>query len=199
MQCPSHDLTLYPCGCREMDAHLHVVDPSAALFGPLPPPPTGHSNATPGSQPLPQPPAPVHHTESWGPPSLAQQHELLASDRFYSNPGGRAPRKPEAPAPSPAFPLPHGLLPASDAFLSQDSSSGSQHVGIPETDIPVPRLNVVIMLVGTRGDVQPFLYLAKRLRMAHGHNVRVATHAVYRCACLPHILVSGRYGGALSS
>jgi len=33
--------------------------------------------------------------------------------------------------------------------------------------------------VGTRGDVQPFLFLGKRLKL-EGHRVRIGTHAMYR-------------------
>lgn len=36
-----------------------------------------------------------------------------------------------------------------------------------------------VQVVGTRGDVQPFLAVARALRR-HGHRVRLATHAVYR-------------------
>uniref|UniRef100_A0A1J3DLL6 sterol 3beta-glucosyltransferase n=1 Tax=Noccaea caerulescens TaxID=107243 RepID=A0A1J3DLL6_NOCCA len=40
----------------------------------------------------------------------------------------------------------------------------------------IPRLRIVILVVGTRGDVQPFLAMAKRLQ-EFGHRVRLATHA----------------------
>ncbi|XP_020232107.1 sterol 3-beta-glucosyltransferase UGT80B1 [Cajanus cajan] len=43
----------------------------------------------------------------------------------------------------------------------------------------VPRLQIVILVVGTRGDVQPFLAIAKRLQ-EYGHHVRLATHANFK-------------------
>lgn len=42
-----------------------------------------------------------------------------------------------------------------------------------------PELSICIMVVGTRGDVQPFLAIALRLQQ-DGHRVRLATHAIYR-------------------
>ena len=42
----------------------------------------------------------------------------------------------------------------------------------------MPRLNVVIMVIGSRGDVQPFISIARRL--AWRHRVRIATHAEFR-------------------
>ncbi|KAK9803534.1 hypothetical protein WJX73_005456 [Symbiochloris irregularis] len=45
--------------------------------------------------------------------------------------------------------------------------------------VPVPPLTIVMLVAGTRGDVQPFMALGKGL-MQHGHRVRLATHAVYR-------------------
>jgi len=44
-------------------------------------------------------------------------------------------------------------------------------------------LNIVLMVVGTRGDVQPFMGIGLRLK-EFGHRVRIASHAVYRQAVL---------------
>ncbi|KAF5862118.1 hypothetical protein ETB97_012102 [Aspergillus alliaceus] len=41
------------------------------------------------------------------------------------------------------------------------------------------RLNIVIQVVGSRGDVQPFVALGKELQK-HGHRVRLATHLSFR-------------------
>ncbi|XWS15274.1 hypothetical protein CRYUN_Cryun35bG0081300 [Craigia yunnanensis] len=45
-----------------------------------------------------------------------------------------------------------------------------------ETNKSIPRLKIAILVVGTRGDVQPFLAMAKILQ-EFGHHVRLATHA----------------------
>jgi sterol 3beta-glucosyltransferase len=42
----------------------------------------------------------------------------------------------------------------------------------------LPRLSIVIMVVGTRGDVQPFIAIARRF--ADRHRVRLATHSEFR-------------------
>jgi hypothetical protein len=41
---------------------------------------------------------------------------------------------------------------------------------------PAPYMNIVIHVIGSRGDVQPFLALARVLKEVHGHHVRLATH-----------------------
>ncbi|KAL4981853.1 hypothetical protein BDW68DRAFT_196013 [Aspergillus falconensis] len=48
------------------------------------------------------------------------------------------------------------------------------------TEAPTPglRLNIVIQVVGSRGDVQPFIALGNELQR-HGHRVRLATHNVF--------------------
>lgn len=44
----------------------------------------------------------------------------------------------------------------------------------------VPRMNIVIMVIGSRGDVQPFLKIGQLLRDKYGHRVRIATHPTFR-------------------
>ncbi|KAI4869013.1 glycosyltransferase family 1 protein [Hypoxylon rubiginosum] len=43
-----------------------------------------------------------------------------------------------------------------------------------------PRLNIVIMVIGSRGDAQPFLKIGKILKQDYGHRVRIATHPAFR-------------------
>ncbi|ROW14758.1 hypothetical protein VPNG_03815 [Cytospora leucostoma] len=45
---------------------------------------------------------------------------------------------------------------------------------------PPPKLNLVIQIVGSRGDVQPFVALGKVLKDTYGHRVRVATHPTFQ-------------------
>jgi len=63
------------------------------------------------------------------------------------------------------------------------SDEGKTSVESSETaissDIPQPRLNIVVMVIGSRGDIQPFLKLGKNLK-EYGHRVRIATHPAFK-------------------
>ncbi|TVY18886.1 Sterol 3-beta-glucosyltransferase UGT80B1 [Lachnellula arida] len=45
---------------------------------------------------------------------------------------------------------------------------------------PPPALNIVIHVVGSRGDVQPFVALGQVLKNNYGHRVRLATHGTFK-------------------
>ncbi|RDA93317.1 hypothetical protein CP533_2032 [Ophiocordyceps camponoti-saundersi (nom. inval.)] len=44
----------------------------------------------------------------------------------------------------------------------------------------IPHLNVVIMVIGSRGEIQPFVKLGKLLHQTYGHRVRIATHPAFQ-------------------
>ncbi|EIW72027.1 hypothetical protein TREMEDRAFT_25667 [Tremella mesenterica DSM 1558] len=50
----------------------------------------------------------------------------------------------------------------------------------PHASLDCPPLNIVIFIVGSRGDVQPYLSLALRLIESYSHRVRIATHPDFR-------------------
>lgn len=79
-------------------------------------------------------------------------------------------------------------LPSLAALLSVAVTT-TRHLTPPRLCAPVPRatepiaappLNVVILAVGTRGDIVPFLAMAQRMREEHGHRIRIATHEHHR-------------------
>ncbi|KAF2730956.1 UDP-Glycosyltransferase/glycogen phosphorylase [Polyplosphaeria fusca] len=56
---------------------------------------------------------------------------------------------------------------------------------IPENDLmedPERRvkLNIVVIVIGSRGDIQPFLRIGKILKEEYGHRVRIATHPAFK-------------------
>ncbi|KAK5713116.1 hypothetical protein LTR15_011478 [Elasticomyces elasticus] len=53
-------------------------------------------------------------------------------------------------------------------------------LGGDEHTLPPPSMNVVIQVVGSRGDVQPFIALGKVLKDTYGHRVRLATHPNFK-------------------
>ncbi|KAI9167841.1 Sterol 3-beta-glucosyltransferase UGT80B1 [Paramyrothecium foliicola] len=60
---------------------------------------------------------------------------------------------------------------------------------------PPPPLNVVIQVVGSRGDVQPFIALGKVLKDTYGHRVRLATHPNFKGFVLENGLEFFSIGG----
>ena len=65
-------------------------------------------------------------------------------------------------------------------LASQTSLSPASNPPQPDrTAPPPPRLNIVIQVAGSRGDVQPFVALGCALQRDHGHRVRIATHSVF--------------------
>ena len=48
------------------------------------------------------------------------------------------------------------------------------------TKARVPKLNIVIMVIGSRGDIQPFLKIGRILKETYGHRVRIATHPTFK-------------------
>ncbi|PBK62939.1 glycosyltransferase family 1 protein [Armillaria solidipes] len=57
-----------------------------------------------------------------------------------------------------------------------------------------PKMNIVIMIVGSRGDVQPYVALGKRL-MKDGHRIRIASHETFRSFVTEHGLEFFDIGG----
>ena len=84
---------------------------------------------------------------------------------------GNADERPTTSAPTNGTSVPSGA--------SLDSCVPPSYMSLFEEPLKLPcRLNIVVQVVGSRGDVQPFLALGTALQ-AHGHRVRVATHDVF--------------------
>ncbi|KAJ0244369.1 Sterol 3-beta-glucosyltransferase UGT80A2 [Hirschfeldia incana] len=69
--------------------------------------------------------------------------------------------------------------------VDREEESSSRNGVCPDESIDgvdlrhIPPMQIVMLIVGTRGDVQPFVAIAKRLQ-EYGHRVRLATHANFR-------------------
>ncbi|KAF9464545.1 glycosyltransferase family 1 protein [Collybia nuda] len=64
--------------------------------------------------------------------------------------------------------------------LPKDHARDVKEFAVDETEWKkYPPMNIVIMIVGSRGDVQPYVALGKLL-LRDGHRVRIATHETFR-------------------
>lgn len=77
----------------------------------------------------------------------------------------------EVPADSLPQPIPVDREESKNGAYRDESINGVDFQYIP------PPMQIVMLIVGTRGDVQPFVAIAKRLQ-DYGHRVRLATHAI---------------------
>lgn len=81
-----------------------------------------------------------------------------------------------------------------ECLASQKPDITRRTVPAPE-DLKLPiKLSIVIHVVGSRGDVQPFVVLGKALK-EYGHRVRLATHLTFRDFVKQHGLEFFDIGG----
>jgi UDP:flavonoid glycosyltransferase YjiC (YdhE family) len=66
---------------------------------------------------------------------------------------------------------------------------------VPEFAKDMPPMNILIQIIGSRGDVQPFIALGKVLKEQYGHRVRVATHPTFKGFVEEHGLEFFSLGG----
>lgn len=90
-----------------------------------------------------------------------------------------APRHPRPPPTSKLVKAssPHTILHRPDLESNVSTSLGLAGI---EDFSSTPMLNVVIMVIGSRGDIQPFLKIGKLLKEDYGHRVRIATHPAFK-------------------
>lgn len=97
--------------------------------------------------------------------------------RFHTTGDGRVDIKIDERQPSIASLLGHLQRPATGPELlrrvEQDTKPKPDGISFPLN------LNIVIQVIGSRGDIQPFVALGKALKR-HGHRVRLATHLAFR-------------------
>ncbi|KAL3749818.1 hypothetical protein ACJRO7_010875 [Eucalyptus globulus] len=76
------------------------------------------------------------------------------------------------------FEVPGDVAPHS-LNLTGVAYNGATEEPVPGDVLDLPPLQIVMLIVGTRGDVQPFVAIGKRLQEG-GHRVRLATHMNFK-------------------
>ncbi|KAK5948778.1 hypothetical protein OHC33_010201 [Knufia fluminis] len=74
----------------------------------------------------------------------------------------------------------HGHLHPHAKQAREDGEELRKQFDEAKSTIKIPRMNVVIMVIGSRGDIQPFLKIGRILQDKYGHRVRIATHPAFR-------------------
>jgi hypothetical protein len=69
------------------------------------------------------------------------------------------------------------LAPAYTEKVSELPPETTASLDLEHFDSPPP-LNIVVQLIGSRGDIQPFIALGRELKK-YGHHVRIATHPTF--------------------
>ncbi|KAH8662574.1 sterol glucosyltransferase [Xylariales sp. PMI_506] len=88
---------------------------------------------------------------------------------------------------------------APPAYVYEETGESSSSAALRNPSLLLPgrlRLNIVIQVVGSRGDVQPFVALGHELQR-HGHRVRLATHDTFRDFVTQSSPGAGGKGGSL--
>lgn len=79
------------------------------------------------------------------------------------------------------FEVPGDIKPSSldlGTGVASGDTTAVEQLGSPDIH-DLPPMQIVMLIVGTRGDVQPFVAIGKRLQ-EHGHRVRLATHRNFK-------------------
>lgn len=75
----------------------------------------------------------------------------------------------------------HGQLPLGEDLTYNNRAYENNFQAILGKYKDVPKLNIAIHIVGSRGDVQPFIAIAQELmKPPYGHRVRICTHPVFK-------------------
>ncbi|KAJ4324623.1 hypothetical protein N0V94_001193 [Neodidymelliopsis sp. IMI 364377] len=80
----------------------------------------------------------------------------------------------------------HGRDDENQSVQSYDAHGGDTAKIAPEEDEMEHdlsrriQLNIVIIIIGSRGDIQPFIRIGKILKEDYGHRVRIATHPAFK-------------------